>query len=459
MMRFGLEEARKKLLQELEKETSRAAAPLSFPVVVRLKLPVVDIDLLQWLGGQKSPRKVYWHSPDGGFSAAGIGAAYEISAEGWSGFEEAWGSVREFMDASPQARLFAGMSFARSMTGSEWKGFTALKFILPAVELTQDHEGCWLVVNAVRGRDGEPFGPVSRETLASMRFSEQISDEDIVTLSYEDTPDYEDWVCTDEAMLESMENEGIAKMVMARRTTFELQGSFTPEAALTALVEGHKNAASFLFSIDGGVFFGFSSKSLYSRSGQRVQSHAIAGERPRGKDPVEDEALRADLLKSDKDQDEHRLVAKALIEVFREFCRSYQVDCDQDVLKLNRHQHLRMRVSGVVNEGVTDKEFLLALNPPSIACGVPSVKARMFLQEYEVFDRGWFSGSVGFLSREHTELAVVTRGCLLEDGRLHGYAGVPCTKGADPSFLWEEATREMKAGMNIVRGCCFDRKG
>ncbi len=451
-MRYGLEEARKKLLRDLEKETSDPAAPPSFPVVVRLKLPVVDIDLLQWLRGQKDARKVFWHSPDEVFTAAGIGAAFEVSAEGWSGFEEAWGDVREFMDACPQARLFTGMSFARSMTGAEWQGFTALKFICPAVELTRDREGCWLGVNAVRGRDGEPFGPVSRATLENMRFTEQISDEDAVTLFREDVPDYEDWLCSADAVLGAMENEGVEKVVMARRTTFGLQGPFSPENSLAMFMEGQKKAFMFSFTIDGRSFFGSSSKLLYSRRGLRVQSRAIAGGRPRGKDPAEDDELRADLLKSGQDQNEHRLVAKAIIEVFREFCRSYQVDCEQEVMKLKRYQHLLMKVSGVANEGITDKEFLLALHPPSIACGVPAEKARMFLQEYEVFDRGWFSGSVGYLSREQAEFAVVTRGCLLEQGKLHGYAGVPCVRGADPFALWEAAAGEMKVSMNIVRG-------
>lgn len=452
MIRYGLEEARKRLLHELEKATSGTVAPLSFPVVIRLKVPLVEIDPLQWLEGQKNSRKVFWHSPAGDLSMAGVGAAYEVSAEGWSGFEEAWRSVREFMEACPQARLFTGISFARSLTGAEWKGFAALKFICPALELVKDREGCWLQVNAVRGRDGEPFSEVSRITLENMRFTEQLSHKEVMTKSREDTPDYEDWVCSAEAVLEAMEKEGIEKVVMARRATFELQGAFSPEDTLRALVEGQKRAWVFSFTVDGSVFFGFSSKPLYSRCGLRVQSRAIAGGRPRGRDAAEDDKLCADLLKSDKDQNEHRLVAKALIEVFREFCRSYQVDCDQEVLKLKRYQHLVMRVSGVISEGVTDKEFLLALHPPSISCGVPSEKARMVLQEYEVFDRGWFAGSAGFLSKEHAELAVVTRGFLYEDGRLHGYAGVPCARGAEPFSLWEEVRMEMKSCMNIIRG-------
>jgi menaquinone-specific isochorismate synthase len=158
------------------------------------------------------------------------------------------------------------------------------------------------------------------------------------------------------------------------------------------------------------------------------------------------------LLRSDNDIKEHRLVAGALVEVFREFCRSYQVDCEREVVRLMHHQCLLMRLSGVLSEGVTDKEFLQALHPAPVVCGVPAEKARLFLQQYEVFDRGWFCGPVGFFSKTRTELAIATRGCLIETGKFHAYAGAAFVKDSDPLIQWESAAREMKNILNVVHG-------
>jgi menaquinone-specific isochorismate synthase len=449
---YGLEEAKLELLSRLEKETTGGPVPASFPVVVRVKVPLIKIDPLSWVAGQKNPRKVFWNSSGGDLAVAGVGAAFEAAIEGWYGLNDAWNQVTECMEACPEARLFAGMSFARTVTGAEWKGFPAMRFILPAVEVVKDKDGYWLVANAVRGRDGEPFSRETKETLEKMLVMQQVMPEELLPVSREDVPDYEDWVCSAEAVLESLEKEGLEKVVLARRVSFELKGALAGEMVLQELMEKQKADFAFLFSFEGSSFLGMSSEPLYVRDGLKVESRAVAGGRPRGKDKAHDDVLRDSLLKSDKDIAEHRLVAGALIEVFREFCRSYQVDCEREVLRQMHHQCLVMRLSGVLSEGVTDKEFLQALHPAPVVCGVPAEKARLFLQQYEVFDRGWFCGPVGFFSKTRTELGIAARGCLIETSKFHAYALAPFVQDSDPLFQWEEAAGEMKNILNVVHG-------
>ena len=429
-MKLGLEEAKKELLKRLEEQTTSGPAPVSFPVVVRIKVPIIDIDPLAWVQGQKRAHKVFWHSTDGGLSVAGVGAAFEAAPEGWYGFNDAWGQVSECMEACPEARFFAGMSFARTVTGAEWKGFPAMKFVLPAVEVVKDKDGVWLTANAVRGRDGEPFSRETKTVLEDMLVMEQVMPVEILPVSREDVPDYEDWVCSAEAVLESLEKEGLEKVVLARRVSFELKGAPAAEMVLRELMQRERTDFAFLFSVDGSSFLGTSSDPLYVREGIKVESRAVAG----------------------GDIKEHRLVAGALIEVFREFCRSYQVDCERDVLRQTHHPCLLMRLSGVLSEGVTDKEFLQALHPAPVVCGVPAEKARLFLQQYEVFDRGWFCGPVGFFSKARTELGIAVRGCLIGTDRIHAYAGTAFVKDSDPLLQWEEAAKGMKNILNVVHG-------
>ncbi len=451
-VKHGLDEAKRKLLQRLEEEMVCSATPASFPVVRRVKVPLIDIDPLMWVAGQKNNRKVFWHSSGSDLTVAGIGVAFEVTAEGWYGINDAWARVNECMEACPEARIFTGMSFARTVASAEWKGFPAMRFFLPAVEVVKDPEGSWLVANVVRGRDGEPFTQETRAVLEKMLVMEPVMPCSLQPVSREDVPDYEDWVCSAEAVLESLDKEGIEKVVLARRVTFELAGELAGEMIIKELMEKQKADFSFLFSVDGASFLGMSSEPLYVRQGIKVESRAVAGGRPRGKDKAQDDALRDSLLKSDKDIKEHRLVAGALIEVFREFCRSYQVDCEREVLRQMHHQCLLMRLSGVLSDGVTDKEFLQALHPAPVVCGVPAEKARLFLQQYEVFDRGWFCGPVGFLSKSRTELAIASRAGLLQQDRFHVYAGAAFVKDSDPLLQWEEAAMEMKNILNVVHG-------
>jgi menaquinone-specific isochorismate synthase len=109
-----------------------------------------------------------------------------------------------------------------------------------------------------------------------------------------------------------------------------------------------------------------------------------------------------------------------------------------------------LKVFGDMNEDVTDKDFLQALHPAASVCGVPAEKARHFLQQYEVFDRGWFAGPAGFLSKDAVCLAVSSKVCLLEGSFLHVFAGAPFIKGSDPFLQWEESGARMKDILNVV---------
>ena len=276
-MRLGWEEAKRELLRLLEEQTTGGPAPASFPVVVRVKVPLMDTDPLAWVEGQKSSRKVFWHSADGDLAVAGIGAAFEVAPEGWYGFNDAWGQVSECMEACPEARFFAGMSFARTVTAGEWKGFPAMRFLLPAVEVVKDKEGAWLVANAVRGRDGEPFSREAAVVLKEMFVMEQVMPVELFPVSREDVPDYEDWVCSAEAVLESLEKEGLEKVVLARRVSFELKGALAAGMVLKELMQRQRSDFAFLFSADGSSFLGTSSDPLYVRQGIKVESRAVAG--------------------------------------------------------------------------------------------------------------------------------------------------------------------------------------
>ncbi len=420
-MRYGLEEAKKELQRELKRQIGSAQTPVSFPAVVRVEVPLVDIDPLLWLAGQASEQKMFWRGAGTRPSIAGIGIAFESSAQGWYGFEESWGRANELMRASPAGtRLFSSMSFLRTMSAPEWSGFPAVQFILPAVELVQDEGGCRLAATAVRGRDGEPFNTAASLELEKVRLVEQVSPHAAAVVARSDVPDYEDWVSLSEGLLESLERGDAARVVIARRVTLGIEGPLSPELVLRSMIGRRKDIFAYLFCNKGRAFWGTSTDLLYARHGARVRSAAVAGE--------------------------------GLVEIFRELCRCYQVDCHQRALCSGLNQQLLMQVSGALSEGVTDKEFLQALHPAPSVCGVPAEKARLLSQECEAFERGLFCGPVGLFGRDEAEIAAASSACLFDAGQLHVYGSAPFVKGSDPFTQWEIAGGAMKNIVNVVQG-------
>ena len=60
-MRYGLEEAKKQLIDKLGKAVTERATVLSFPVVVRLKVPLLDMDPLA--SGMRAVIHGHTHQP------------------------------------------------------------------------------------------------------------------------------------------------------------------------------------------------------------------------------------------------------------------------------------------------------------------------------------------------------------------------------------------------------------
>ncbi|MEI8011252.1 MAG: chorismate-binding protein [Candidatus Omnitrophota bacterium] len=451
-MRYGFEEARKILLRQFDDEMNRHSPVPAGSVLVRFKVPVMDMDIVSWLEGQDNARKVFWQSSGGVFMMAGIGAALEVSSDGWYALDDIYARISPMMEACPEAKFFTGMSFNRSVNALEWKNFPAIRVILPAVEVLREAEGFFLAMNVVRGKHEASPELRSRSELEKIRIVDHVGLKTLVVNSREDVPDYEDWgICAEEAKM-ALELGVLQSLVLARRSTLAFENTFLPECLMEVLLAKHKDDFVFLFSAGEDVFFGISPELLYARHGVHVNSLAVLDGCPRGTDPAHDDKLSGGLLRSDKILHGHNIFAGAMIEVFRQFCRSYQVNRQPEILKTENYQHLVMRLSGLLGEGVTDKEFLQALHPSLAVSGVPAEKARVFLQQHEVFDRGWFCGPVGFLSKDHTELVVAVRACLVEEKMLHVYAVAPFVRGTDPVEAWEHATAGMKEVFDGING-------
>ncbi len=92
----------------------------------------------------------------------------------------------------------------------------------------------------------------------------------------------------------------------------------------------------------GGTFFGATPERLVSVRGRTVRTEALAGSTGRGDTPAEDEWLAAELLDSEKDRHEQKLVADAIRDQLEPFASTVRIG-DRTVRRLATVQHLRHR--------------------------------------------------------------------------------------------------------------------
>ncbi|SAJ20509.1 menaquinone-specific isochorismate synthase [Enterobacter cloacae] len=70
--------------------------------------------------------------------------------------------------------------------------------------------------------------------------------------------------------------------------------------------------------------------------------------------------------------------------------------------------------------------------------GLPRQAAREFIAKVEPFDREWYAGSAGYLSRDQSEFCVALRSARVHDAALRLYAGAGIVSGSDPEQEWQE---------------------
>ena len=60
------------------------------------------------------------------------------------------------------------------------------------------------------------------------------------------------------------------------------------------------------------------------------------------------------------------------------------------------------------------------------------------ITEMEPFDRGWYAGPVGWISRDAAEFVVAIRSALAKEKALSLFAGSGIVRGSQPEAEWEE---------------------
>lgn len=219
-----------------------------------------------------------------------------------------------------------------------------------------------------------------------------------------------------------------------------------------------RNLLGYTFSVDlmdqGRALVGASPELLLSKAGRLVQSHPLAGSVPRSLDPQEDQARAQRLLASSKDHREHAFVVDAVAQTLEPHCSALVVPRTPSLVSTPTMWHLGTHITGELNNPhISSLELALALHPTPAVCGYPPQSARAFIEATEGFDRGYFTGLVGWCDRQGDgEWAVTIRCAEVSDGCATLYAGAGIVLGSDPAAELAETTAKMQTmlgAMNI----------
>ncbi|MFH8983880.1 isochorismate synthase DhbC [Streptomyces varsoviensis] len=256
-----------------------------------------------------------------------------------------------------------------------------------------------------------------------------------------------------------MKRGDFSKVVLAR--TLELTAPAGTDATAAPDLPGllqrlaRRDPTGYTFAVPTGpgrTLLGASPELLVSRRGDRVVANPLAGSVPRSPDLAEDVRRAAALLESAKDLHEHAVVVDAVRDALAPYCADLAVPAQPTLVRTAAMWHLSTTVTGRLAEPrASALELACALHPTPAVCGTPTGTARHVIRELEPFDRGMYSGVVGWGDADGDGEWVVTIRCAEADrGSLRLYAGAGIVAASTPEAETAETGAKFRTFLHAV---------
>ncbi len=210
--------------------------------------------------------------------------------------------------------------------------------------------------------------------------------------------------------------------------------------------------------VDGGrgtpvSIVGSSPEALVTVRDRQVTMHPIAGTRPRGADPEDDQLLAKDLLADAKERSEHVMLVDLGRNDLGRVCAAGTVHVT-DFFTVERYSHVMHIVSTVVGQladGRTAFDALTACFPAGTLSGAPKPRAMQIIEELEPARRGIYGGIVGYLDfAGDADTAITIRSALVADGIAHVQAGAGIVADSHPEAEDAECVNKAAAVLHAI---------
>ena len=238
----------------------------------------------------------------------------------------------------------------------------------------------------------------------------------------------------------------IYQAVLSQR--FEAQVQADPFTVYRAL--RHVNPSPYMYFIRMGesAIVGSSPEMLVRVEGRRVETHPIAGTRPRGATDDEDVRLAEELRRNEKERAEHVMLVDLGRNDVGRVCEFGTIRVPQ-YMALERYSHVMHLVStveGRLSEDHDHLDALVACFPAGTVSGAPKIRAMEILSELEPTRRDLYAGAVGYVDfAGNLDFCIAIRTITIRNGRARVQAGAGIVADSNPAAEYEETRDKAKA--------------
>jgi len=238
------------------------------------------------------------------------------------------------------------------------------------------------------------------------------------------------------------------QVVLSCRFQAEFEGD--PFLVYRRLRQNNPSPYMFYVSLPELTLIGSSPEVMVRCTEGVLEGRPIAGTRPRGADPGEDEAMARELSQDPKERAEHVMLVDLGRNDLGRIAEPGSVSLERfmQVERFSHVMHLTSYLQARASRDLDALDVLRATFPAGTVSGAPKIRAMEMIQDIEPQSRGPYSGAVGWLGLDSGSLnldtGIAIRTMWLRKGTMTWQAGAGVVSDSDPESEWQECWNKAK---------------
>lgn len=267
-------------------------------------------------------------------------------------------------------------------------------------------------------------------------------------------------ITCDTSKEEFEEQVKVAKDLAKRGELFEVvfsrnfRGGFSGDAFGLYKKYREKNPAPYLFFFDFGdeQLVGASPEMMVRVENKKVHLRPISGTRPRGKDPISDHENELELLSCPKERAELDMLIDLGRNDLRRVCqKGIEITAYRHVEKYSKVMHTIAHLIGKIRPKYSALDGIIACQSAGTLTGAPKVQAMKEIEKYEKSRRGYYGGSIGYLTfGGDMDMGIIIRTAHIKDGKFSFRVGATLLYDSVPNDEYKETENKAKALLEIL---------
>lgn len=220
------------------------------------------------------------------------------------------------------------------------------------------------------------------------------------------------------------------------------------------LKQNNQSPYMFHFPTEFGDVVGSSPELVFELRDGTIFVAPIAGTRKRGKDATEDEKLKNELLRDEKELAEHKMLIDLARNDISRVAKptSVSVSKAMSVVKYESVMHIISEVRGKIDTKFDAFDAFKSIFPAGTLSGSPKIRAMQIINELESYDREIYGGGLGFWHfNGDAQMAILIRSAIFSGSKAFIGAGAGIVYDSKATNEYDEICNKRNSCFKVIK--------